>query len=72
MLARIARMEPALLYPVEHGSQEAQQDLLCTMWRSTGGTPVYSNTRQRKVIMTPEDAIGKRFAVVAIFAHPRG
>ena len=28
MLARIARMEPALLYPVEHGSQEAQQDLL--------------------------------------------
>jgi len=28
MLARIARMEPALLYPVKHGSQEAQQDLL--------------------------------------------
>jgi transposase len=28
MLARIARMEPALLYPVRHGSQEAQQDLL--------------------------------------------
>jgi transposase len=28
MLARIARMEPALLYPVEHGSEEAQQDLL--------------------------------------------
>src|SRR5713101_7096277 len=28
MLARIARMEPALLYPIEHGSQEAQQDLL--------------------------------------------
>jgi len=28
MLARIARMEPALLYPVWHGSQEAQQDLL--------------------------------------------
>ena len=28
MLARIARMEPALLYPVEHGSQKAQQDLL--------------------------------------------
>jgi transposase len=28
MLARIARMEPALLYPVKHGSEEAQQDLL--------------------------------------------
>jgi transposase len=28
MLARIARMEPALLYPVEHGREEAQQDLL--------------------------------------------
>ena len=28
MLARIARMEPALLYPVQHGSEEAQQDLL--------------------------------------------
>jgi len=28
MLARIARMEPALLYPVEHGSEEAQRDLL--------------------------------------------
>src|SRR5437879_5194707 len=28
MLARIARMEPALLYPVAHGSEEAQQDLL--------------------------------------------
>ncbi|HZD08658.1 MAG TPA: IS110 family transposase [Candidatus Limnocylindrales bacterium] len=28
MLARIARMEPALLYPVRHGSEEAQQDLL--------------------------------------------
>src|SRR6516165_6653491 len=28
MLARIARMEPALLYPVEHGSEEAQQDLV--------------------------------------------
>ena len=27
-LARIARMEPALLYPVRHGSEEAQQDLL--------------------------------------------
>ena len=28
MLARIARMEPALLYPVAHGGEEAQQDLL--------------------------------------------
>ena len=28
MLARIARMEPALLYRVRHGSEEAQQDLL--------------------------------------------
>src|SRR6059036_1926786 len=28
MLARFARMEPALLYPVRHGSEEAQQDLL--------------------------------------------
>jgi transposase len=28
MLARSARMEPALLYPVRHGSEEAQQDLL--------------------------------------------
>src|SRR5436190_9125484 len=28
MLARIARMEPPLLYPVRHGSEEAQQDLL--------------------------------------------
>jgi transposase len=28
MLARIARMEPALLYPVQHGSEQSQQDLL--------------------------------------------
>src|SRR6266404_5670944 len=28
MLARIGRMDRALLYPVKHGSQEAQQDLL--------------------------------------------
>src|SRR6476469_6457354 len=28
MLARIARMEPALLYPVQHGSAQAQHDLL--------------------------------------------
>src|SRR5438045_2241953 len=28
MLARIARMEPALLYRVRHGSEEAQEDLL--------------------------------------------
>ena len=28
MLARIGRMDPALLYPVRHGREEAQQDLL--------------------------------------------
>jgi transposase len=28
MLARIGRLDPALLYPVRHGTQEAQQDLL--------------------------------------------
>ena len=28
MLARIARLDPALLYPVRHGSTEAQEDLL--------------------------------------------
>jgi transposase len=28
MLARIGRMDPALLYPVHHGSEQAQQDLL--------------------------------------------
>ena len=28
MLARIGRMDRALLYPVRHGSEEAQQDLL--------------------------------------------
>jgi len=28
MLARIARMDQALLYPVRHGSEQAQQDLL--------------------------------------------
>jgi transposase len=28
MLARIGRLDPALLYPVHHGSAEAQQDLL--------------------------------------------
>src|SRR5881392_3565710 len=37
MLARIARMEPALLYPVRHGSEEAQQDLLRE--RSGRGAP---------------------------------
>jgi transposase len=35
MLARIARMEPALLYPVEHGSEEAQQDLVRIKLRDT-------------------------------------
>jgi transposase len=28
MLARLGRLDPALLYPVRHGSQEAQEDLL--------------------------------------------
>ena len=28
MLARIGRMDRALLYPIHHGSEEAQQDLL--------------------------------------------
>src|SRR5436190_15766757 len=28
MLARIGRVDPALLYPVRHGSAEAQEDLL--------------------------------------------
>jgi transposase len=28
MLARLARMDPTLLHPIEHGSQEAQQDML--------------------------------------------
>lgn len=35
MLARIARMEPALLYPINHGSEEAQQDLLRIKLRDT-------------------------------------
>ena len=28
MLAKIARMDPQLLHPVEHGTEEAQRDLL--------------------------------------------
>ena len=28
MLARLERMDPTLLHPIEHGSQEAQQDML--------------------------------------------
>jgi transposase len=28
MLARLARMDPTLLHPIEHGSQEVQQDML--------------------------------------------
>ena len=28
MLARLARIDPTLLHPIEHGSQEAQQNLL--------------------------------------------
>jgi transposase len=28
MLARLARMDPTLLHPIEHGSQDAQQDML--------------------------------------------
>ena len=27
MLARLARLDPTLLHPIEHGSQEAQQDM---------------------------------------------
>jgi transposase len=28
MLARLARMNPRLVHPIEHGSQEAQQEML--------------------------------------------
>jgi transposase len=28
MLARLARMDPTLLHPIEHGSQEAQEDMI--------------------------------------------
>ena len=28
MLARLARMDPRLVHPIEHGSQEAQQEML--------------------------------------------
>jgi hypothetical protein len=28
MLARLARMDPTLLHPIELGSQEAQQEML--------------------------------------------
>jgi transposase len=28
MLAKIARVDPSLLYPIEHGSEQAQRDLL--------------------------------------------
>ena len=28
MLARLARLDPTLLHPIEHGSQEAQLDML--------------------------------------------
>ena len=37
MLARIGRMDRALLYPVRHGSEEAQQDLLRIKLRDKSG-----------------------------------
>ena len=33
MLAKIARVDPSLLYPIEHGSEEAQRDLLAIKLR---------------------------------------
>ena len=36
MLARIGRMDPALLYPVRHSSEQAQQDLLRIKLRQSG------------------------------------
>lgn len=35
MLARLARMDPQLLHPVEHGSEQAQRDLLPVKLRDT-------------------------------------
>jgi len=35
ILARIARMDPQLLYPIQHGSEEAQRDLLSMKMRDT-------------------------------------
>lgn len=51
MLARIGRLDPALLYPVHHGSAEAQQDLLRIKLRDSlvrarvGSTPCVSPSR---------------------------
>ena len=40
MLARLARMDPTLLHPIEHGSQEAQQDMLqLQVARQSGARP---------------------------------
>src|SRR5258705_11148132 len=35
MLARLSRMDPTLLHPIEHGSQEAHQDMLHLNWRDS-------------------------------------
>jgi transposase len=35
MLARLARVDPALLHPLEHGSEQAQKDLLCIKMRDS-------------------------------------
>jgi len=35
ILARIARMDPELLYPIQHGTEESQRDLLCMSMRDT-------------------------------------
>ena len=35
MIARIARMDPQLLYPIQHGTEEAQRDLLSMKMRDT-------------------------------------
>lgn len=34
MIARLARIDPELLYPIQHGSEQAQQDLLSIKLRS--------------------------------------
>ena len=35
ILARIARLDPALLYPIQHGSESSQRDLLHMKMRDT-------------------------------------
>lgn len=35
IIARIARMDPQLLYPIQHGTEEAQRDLLRMKMRDT-------------------------------------